>query len=336
MRGLAWIAATLALLAGAPAAAQTDDVVGVAKRVRGAAELLAAQGRDKLLAPGDRVRMNDVVRTGANGSALLQLIDASAFTIGPNASIRIDRFVYEPNRGGAAFVSLIEGAMRFASGQIAKRDPGAMTIATPFGTIGVRGTVAAVETGAGGATIVLLDPQGAAEGALVVRTAAGEVRLSAPGEGVRISAGGPPPVPRAFSEEEVNALLGRIGPGERWTRMGDAADPGAAAVATISAAECAALERAARLSPDYQPGVDAHGRAVTPAEGTFGRPREDFTIPLTIDVLRAAGIETGFAGIEGGMALGEIRVRGGRATLAGELLDPTGQAALLELCRGGR
>ena len=169
MRALATAAAAICLLAAAGAAAQ--QVVGVAKRVRGAAELIAAEGRDKLLAPGDRIRANDIVKTGVNGSALLQLADATVFTVGPNAESKIDAFVYDPATGaGEASASIIEGAMRFISGRIAKTNPGALQIATPVGTIGVRGTIAVVEAADGAATVILLAPENApAGGALVIQ-----------------------------------------------------------------------------------------------------------------------------------------------------------------------
>ncbi|MEM6491114.1 MAG: FecR domain-containing protein, partial [Pseudomonadota bacterium] len=190
MRVWAGVAAAVCLFAAGIGAAQ--DVVGVAKRVRGAAELLAAQGRDKLLAPGDRIRQNDIVKTGVNGSALLQLADATVFTVGANAEIKIDRFVYDPAQATQSFAqaTILQGALRFISGQIAKENPGGLQIATPVGTIGVRGTIAAVEAGNGATTIILLDPQNAPPGgALVIQTAAGEARLSQPGEGLILREG---------------------------------------------------------------------------------------------------------------------------------------------------
>ena len=336
MRNLIGAFIILSASVAPPAPVFAEDVVGVAKRVRGAAELLAQRGRDKLLAPGDRIRLNDVVKTGSNGSALLQLLDASVFTVGPKAEIRIDRFVYDPSQGQAeASASLLTGAMRFVSGQISKIAPGDLQIVVPIGTIGVRGTVAAMEVTNGGTNVVLLDPAGAPTGgALVIQTAVGEARLVAAGDGVRLTQDGAPPIVRQWSEDDVNALLGRIGPSERWTRAGAATPGGGATGATITQAQCEELLRADLLSPNYTPGRDVFGRPVAPADlPGSGAADQNFTIPLTIDALKAAGVVTPFSGVEGETTLGEIRIEGGRTYLGGELLDPRGEDGLRRLCR---
>lgn len=331
MRSAVVLAALAALLASE--VVRAAEIVGVAKRVRGAAELIAAEGRDKLLAPGDRIAMNDIVETGRNGSALIQLLDASVFTVGPNARIRIDRFVYNPDRNQReAAISFLSGAMRFVSGRIAKDAPGAMRLATPMGTIGVRGTDAAIAVSPSSTDIVLLDPGDApAGGALVVTTDGGDAVLSAPGDGLRLSQPGAPPIVSRWTEQDVNDLLGDVGAGARWTFPDRADAPGDGGV-TITAAQCAALRREARLGAEYVPGQDVFGRPVAPAEAAGGGG-EDFTITLTIDALRAAGVVAPFDGIEGQASLGEIRIEGGRAYLGGALLDPQGTDELRRLCR---
>jgi hypothetical protein len=64
------------------------------------------------------------------------------FTIGPNSSLTIDEFVYNPGGGqGRLTANIARGAFRFVSGKVAATGQDAMKITTPAATIGIRGTV---------------------------------------------------------------------------------------------------------------------------------------------------------------------------------------------------
>lgn len=68
------------------------------------------------------------------------LLDGSVFSVGPNARLTIDRFVYDPNRNTKTVgASVAKGAFRFMSGR-AKQAAGS-AIRTPVATIGIRGTI---------------------------------------------------------------------------------------------------------------------------------------------------------------------------------------------------
>jgi hypothetical protein len=124
------------LVAGAFAAA--PQVVGIAAavvndvRIRAAG---AAQFRPAALR--QRVALADRVQTGANSRLQLQLLDRSVFSVGANASLTIDRFVYDP-AGSSMSATVAKGAFRFLSGR--RSGPGS-TISTPVATIGIRGTI---------------------------------------------------------------------------------------------------------------------------------------------------------------------------------------------------
>ena len=79
----------------------------------------------------------------ANASMLqILLLDRSNFTVGANARVTIDRFVYDPQRGASAVgASVARGAFRFMSGKSVRNMPGKTAITTPVASIGVRGTV---------------------------------------------------------------------------------------------------------------------------------------------------------------------------------------------------
>ena len=89
-----------------------------------------------------RVSLGDQVQT-ANASMLqILLLDRSNFTVGSNARVTIDRFVYDPQRSASAVgASVARGAFRFISGRSIHNMPGKTAITTPVASIGVRGTI---------------------------------------------------------------------------------------------------------------------------------------------------------------------------------------------------
>ena len=103
----------------------------------------AVQGAD--LQTGQRLT------TGADGRAHLMFVDGSAVTVGPNSALRIDSYAYDPaSKTGTMALGVEQGMIRFVGGAISKTTD--VRIATPSSTIGVRGGIAAVAVGAGGAT----------------------------------------------------------------------------------------------------------------------------------------------------------------------------------------
>ena len=90
---------------------------------------------------GADVKFGDRVATAAASRLEVSLLDRSLLTVGANAQLEIDRFVYDPERGvvGVA-VSVLRGAFRFASDNRGTQ-PEAIAFRTPGSEIGVRGTV---------------------------------------------------------------------------------------------------------------------------------------------------------------------------------------------------
>jgi hypothetical protein len=77
------------------------------------------------------------VRTGSAGQAGLRFLDNSDLTVGPGSSVRLDKFVYDPNKGsGSVAVEAARGAFRFSTGG---QNRGEVKIKTPSGTLGIRG-----------------------------------------------------------------------------------------------------------------------------------------------------------------------------------------------------
>jgi trimeric autotransporter adhesin len=89
------------------------------------------------LAVGSGVHANETVRTGSSGKAGMQFHDQSNLSVGPSSSVRLDKFVYDPNKGsGTTVIEATRGAFRFSTGS---QNKGQVKIKTPYGTLGMRG-----------------------------------------------------------------------------------------------------------------------------------------------------------------------------------------------------
>ena len=90
--------------------------------------------------PGSEVHANETVRTGNRGRADLVFLDNTNLTVGPTSEVLLDKFVYDPmGSSGKVVLNATRGTFRFVTGTQAHR---AYAIKTPYGTLGVRGTVA--------------------------------------------------------------------------------------------------------------------------------------------------------------------------------------------------
>ena len=99
----------------------------------------AAGGASARLDFGDRVEQDELVTTAAASSAKLQFLDQTELMIGPISSVKLDRFVYNPDRTAKTItLDLLRGGFRFVTG---KSEYKAYVLRTPEAIIGVRGTV---------------------------------------------------------------------------------------------------------------------------------------------------------------------------------------------------
>ena len=105
---------------------------------------------ERVLRIGIDVQANELVTTRNNDRAHLLFLDGTSLTVGPNAQLVIDRFVFDPatSKGDLA-ITATKGVFRLVGGKISKSS--AITVNTPSSTIGIRGgitlfTVTSVET----------------------------------------------------------------------------------------------------------------------------------------------------------------------------------------------
>ena len=101
---------------------------------------LSDQSAGRIASTGDPVYLNEQVVTGDDHGAEILLKDQSTLTLGPNANVVIDQFVYDPEGEQSMLVSIRKGGFKFVSGKIAGSGPDAMQIRLPNATASIRGT----------------------------------------------------------------------------------------------------------------------------------------------------------------------------------------------------
>lgn len=127
-----------ALVAPAVARAADEEGVGsVGDIVNYGWATIAPEPREEIEFE-DSVYMNQLIETDDESAVVVHFADGSKLTIGENAKIVIDRYIYDPaGSGSEQVVTLAKGAFRFLSGSIPKEK---VKLQTPTVTIGIRGT----------------------------------------------------------------------------------------------------------------------------------------------------------------------------------------------------
>jgi len=142
--------------------AQARDQAGVSSAVRGDVKRISqGDAVGVAVASGDPIYRYDRITSGSDAGLQVMLLDETTLTIGPNSSITITEFVYDPSTGAGKVAAAIgNGFFRFVSGRVAHHNPTDMTVSLPVATIGVRGTIVFGETTETGAIVGLAGPGG--------------------------------------------------------------------------------------------------------------------------------------------------------------------------------
>ena len=166
----------IALLLTLPFSAGAAESVGAVTRVQNQAQVGATTA-----VVGAPVHMNDRLRTGANARLEVTFNDNSKLTLGENANVAIDRYVYNPTKSsGELALNVTRGAFRFAGGRIEKLQNKTVTVSTPVAAMAVRGTDFWAGPIDGQYGVLLL------KGNVRVSNRAGAVTLNRPGWGTDI------------------------------------------------------------------------------------------------------------------------------------------------------
>ena len=137
------IGLSLLLAIAGPATAGLPKI-GVPAAVRPAAHGTPPGAEARILQVGLDLQANEQIETGATGQTHLLFVDGSTISIGPNASLRLDKFVYDSEaKEGELVVNVSKGLFRFVGGRISKKN--AVLFKAPTAVIGIRGGVAIVQ-----------------------------------------------------------------------------------------------------------------------------------------------------------------------------------------------
>ena len=124
------------------------DLVGLVKRVRNDAFGTPpgiARERKFVRFP---VVQDEVLETGGNAAMRVEFLDRTVLTLGPDANLVIDTFVYDVNsQKGTSVFNLAVGTFHFISGRM---NEDGVRIVTPTAQIGIRGSDA----------IIIVEPDG--------------------------------------------------------------------------------------------------------------------------------------------------------------------------------
>ena len=85
------------LTLGQSTSLRAQEAIGSATSVKPQAEANA-----RMLSGGSTVYSKELVRTGEAGVADLRFHDNSNLSVGPKSSVRLDKFVYDPNKSGSS------------------------------------------------------------------------------------------------------------------------------------------------------------------------------------------------------------------------------------------
>jgi hypothetical protein len=124
--------------------AGSETFVGSVKMAQGGAVLHRGVNTTPIQ-EGMQLLLNDVLQTSADGRLGVILEDGTRIALGPNTELKVDRFVYQPVEGTFGLVlRLGRGVLAYISGKIAQFSPESVSIETPVGVIGLRGTSVAI------------------------------------------------------------------------------------------------------------------------------------------------------------------------------------------------
>jgi hypothetical protein len=134
------LSSLFALLTAALPALADEAPIGYVKTLTGSATITT--GSNKVAAQlGTPLFQGSQLKTGPKSSLGVTFKDDTVMSFGADTELTVDEYLYAPSQGKLKLgSSLAKGSMNYVSGVIAKLQPDAVSVKTPTGTIGVRGT----------------------------------------------------------------------------------------------------------------------------------------------------------------------------------------------------
>ena len=137
LRGYKSVLATAVVLFALQSAASGAQI-GTASATKNQVDGVVG-GNKRQLSAGSEIYSNELIRTGTASVGDFVFLDSTKLSVGPISEVRLDKFVYNPGGSNSSVVvNVTRGAFRFISGSLPSR---AYAINTPYGTIGIRGSI---------------------------------------------------------------------------------------------------------------------------------------------------------------------------------------------------
>lgn len=131
--------ATLALVISSPALADSS-AIGQVDRVQNSVTA-EREGATRHLAVQSPLFTADLLQSHKAARLEATLGDDTKITLGENAALRVEDFLYTPgSTGGRLSMRVLNGAFLFIGGKVEAPTGGNVEIATNFATLGIRGT----------------------------------------------------------------------------------------------------------------------------------------------------------------------------------------------------
>jgi len=145
MKKLAYKFSSIFLLAGILSnAGLAQEQIGVASAVNKNTTDLTLEQERKLIDAGYEIIQNHTIETDGIGRAQMLLLDGTAFSVGPNSSVVLDKFIYNPETAEGSLEVTARGLLRIVGGKVTKKQPA--LIRTNSATVGIRGGIGIVQT----------------------------------------------------------------------------------------------------------------------------------------------------------------------------------------------
>ena len=197
-------AAVFGLLAASAVVREANAKVGVTSATDGDPLGRPPSEAERVLRIGIDVQANELITTNANDRAHLVFLDGSSLTVGPNAQLTIDKFVFDPNtKTGELAINASKGVLRLVGGKISKNGP--IVITTPANTVGIRGGITILDVKANQTDAVFVFGKD-----LTVRAMGQTQTATRPGSQIVTNLGMAPGLPMMLAQGALNAQLGAL------------------------------------------------------------------------------------------------------------------------------
>jgi len=185
-------------------AADAQSRIGVAAGTAGDPLGKPPSEPERVLRVGTDVQANEVITTKEDDRAHLLFLDGTTLTVGPNAQLMIDKFVYDPaTKKGELAINAGKGVFRLIGGRISKTAQ--ITVTTPSSTLGIRGGIMIFGVGPTQTTSIFVF------GISMTVSANGQTQtVTQPSSQVVTSQGSPPGAPTPVTATSLSGTIGQL------------------------------------------------------------------------------------------------------------------------------